>query len=228
MASKILIVEDEPDIVELLAYHLNQAGFETEAVSNGRDALDQMRANPPNLILLDLLLPEVDGLEVCRLLKQDASTADVPVIILTAKGEEIDRIVGFELGVDDYITKPFSPREVVLRIRAVLRRPADTQPTKPPKQVEIHGLTIDLDKHQVFSEDGAISLTATEFKLLGLFTRSAGPVFTRNILMDAVWQEEYYGIDRTVDTHINRLRRKLGRFGELIETVRGIGYRFKE
>ena len=228
MASKILIVEDEPDIVELLAYHLNQAGFETEAVSNGRDALNQMRANPPNLILLDLLLPEVDGLEVCRLLKQDASTADVPVIILTAKGEEIDRIVGFELGVDDYITKPFSPREVVLRIRAVLRRPADTQPTKPSKQVEIHGLTIDLDKHQVFSEDGAISLTATEFKLLGLFTRSAGRVFTRNILMDAVWQEEYYGIDRTVDTHISRLRRKLGRFGELIETVRGIGYRFKE
>ena len=227
MASKILIVEDEPDIVELLVYHLNQAGFETEAVSNGRDAL-KVRMNPPDLILLDLLLPEVDGLEICRLLKQEASTADIPVIILTAKSEEIDRIVGFELGVDDYITKPFSPREVVLRIRAVLRRPADTQPSKPSELVETHGLTIDLDKHQVFSEDGTIYLTATEFKLLSLFARSAGRVFTRNILMDAVWQEEYYGIDRTVDTHISRLRRKLGRFGELIETVRGIGYRFKE
>ena len=228
MASKILIVEDEPDIVELLAYHLNQARFETEAVSNGRDALNQIKANLPDLILLDLLLPEVDGLEICGLLKQDASTAGTPVIILTAKGEEIDRIVGFELGVDDYITKPFSPREVVLRVRAVLRRPVDAKPSKTSKLVEIHGLTIDLDKHQVFSEDGAIYLTATEFKLLSLFTRSAGRVFTRNILMDAVWQEEYYGIDRTVDTHISRLRRKLGRFGELIETVRGIGYRFKE
>ena len=228
MVSKILIVEDEPDIVELLAYHLNQAEFETEAVSNGRTALNQIKANPPDLILLDLLLPEVNGLEICRLLKQNASTAGIPVIILTAKGEEIDRIVGFDLGVDDYITKPFSSRQVVLRIRAALRRPADTKPSKPSKLVAIHGLTIDLDKHQVFSEDGAISLTATEFKLLGLFTRSAGRVFTRNILMDAVWQEEYYGIDRTVDTHINRLRRKLGRFGELIETVRGIGYRFKE
>lgn len=228
MASKILIVEDEPDIVELLAYHLNQAGFETKAVANGRDALNQIKANLPDLILLNLLLPEVDGLEICRLLKQDASTAGIPVIILTAKGEEIDRIVGFELGVDDYITKPFSPREVVLRVRAVLRRPVDAKLSKTSKLVEIHGLTIDLDKHQVFSEDGVIYLTATEFKLLSLFTRSAGRVFTRNILMDAVWQEEYYGIDRTVDTHISRLRRKLGRFGELIETVRGIGYRFKE
>ena len=228
MASKILIVEDEPDIVELLVYHLNQAGFDTEAVANGRDALKRLRANPPHLILLDLLLPEVDGLEICRLLKQDASTGDIPVIMLTAKSEEIDRIVGFELGVDDYITKPFSPREVVLRIRAVLRRPADAQPADPSKLVETHGLTIDLDKHQVFSQDGAIYLTATEFKLLSIFARSAGRVFTRNILMDAVWQEEYYGIDRTVDTHISRLRRKLGRFGELIETVRGIGYRFKE
>ena len=228
MVSKILIVEDEPDIVELLAYHLNQAGFETEAVSNGRDALNQMRANPPDLILLDLLPPEVDGLEICRLLKQNASTAGIPVIILTAKGEEIDRIVGFDLGVDDYITKPFSPREVVLRIRAALRRPADTKPSKPSKLVEIHGLKIDLDKHQVFGEDGAILLTATEFKLLSLFARSTGRVFTRNILMDAVWKEEYYSIDRTVDTHISRLWCKLGRFGGLIETVRGIGYCFKE
>ena len=226
MGTKVLIVEDEPDIVELLAYNLQQAGFEAEAVLNGADALQRVTESLPDLVILDLLLPEVDGLEVCRLLKRNPKTEAVPVIMLTAKGEEIDRIVGLELGVDDYITKPFSPREVVLRVRAVLRRSAVDQPTSA-NQIEREGLIIDLDKYQAFNEEGAIDLTATEFKMLALLAETPGRVFTRHILMDRIWGQEYYGVDRTVDTHISRLRRKLGQFGDKIETVHGIGYRFR-
>ena len=228
MASKILIVEDEPDIVELLVYNLDQAGYKTEAVFNGAEALDRVKIEPPDLVLLDLLLPEVDGLEVCRTLKRDPDTASIPIIMLTAKGEAIDRIVGLELGADDYITKPFSPREVLLRIRAVLRRAPNVARNKPSNQIQIEDLKIDLDRHQVFSEGSVIDLTATEFKILSLFAHSPGRVFTRSILMDAVWGQEYYGIERTMDTHVSRLRRKLGQFGERIETVHGVGYRLKE
>ena len=228
MASKILIVEDEPDIVELLVYNLDQAGYKTEAVFNGAEALDRVKIEPPDLVLLDLLLPEVDGLEVCRTLKRDPDTASIPIIMLTAKGEAIDRIVGLELGADDYITKPFSPREVLLRIRAVLRRAPNVARNKPSHQIQIDDLKIDLDRHQVFSEGSVIDLTATEFKILSLFAHSPGRVFTRSILMDAVWGQEYYGIERTMDTHVSRLRRKLGEFGERIETVHGVGYRLKE
>ena len=228
MAPKILIVEDEPDIVELLVYNLDQAGFKTEAVFNGADALDRAKIEPPDLVLLDLLLPEVDGLEVCRTLKRDPETAGIPIIMLTAKGEAIDRIVGLELGADDYITKPFSPREVLLRVRAVLRRAPNVPRNNPSNQIQIDDLKIDLDRHQVFSDGDVIDLTATEFKILSLFAHSPGRVFTRSILMDAVWGQEYYGIERTVDTHVSRLRRKLGQFGERIETVHGVGYRLKE
>ena len=228
MASKILIVEDEPDIVELLVYNLHQAGFKAEAVFNGADALERVKIEQPDLVLLDLLLPEVDGLEVCRTLKRDPETASIPIIMLTAKGEAIDRIVGLELGADDYITKPFSPREVMLRIRAVLRRAPNVPRSRPANQIQIDDLKIDLDRHQVFSDGSVIDLTATEFKILSLFAHSPGRVFTRSILMDAVWGQEYYGIERTMDTHVSRLRRKLGQFGERIETVHGVGYRLKE
>ena len=228
MASKILIVEDEPDIVELLVYNLHQAGFETDAVLNGADALEQVKIQQPDLVLLDLLLPEVDGLEVCRTLKRDPATASIPIIMLTAKGEAIDRIVGLELGADDYITKPFSPREVLLRVRAVLRRAPHLPRNRPVNQIQIDNLKIDIDRHQVFSNGDVIDLTATEFKILSLFAHSPGRVFTRSILMDAVWGQEYYGIERTMDTHVSRLRRKLGQFGERIETVHGVGYRLKE
>ncbi len=228
MAPKILIVEDEPDIVELLVYNLHQAGFKTDAVLNGSEALERVKIEQPDLVLLDLLLPEVDGLEICRTLKRYPETADIPIIMLTAKGEAIDRIVGLELGADDYITKPFSPREVLLRVRAVLRRAPNVPCNKPSNQIQIDGLKIDLDRHQVFSEGNAIDLTATEFKILSLFAHSPGRVFTRSILMDAVWGQEYYGIERTMDTHVSRLRRKLGQFGERIETVHGVGYRLKE
>ncbi len=228
MDAKILIVEDERDIVDLLRYNLQEAGFETDAVRNGADALHRAVENPPDLILLDLMLPEVDGLIVCRLLKNDPRTKNIPIVMVTAKTEERDRVAGLELGADDYITKPFSPREVVLRVSAVLRRIQAGKQAESTKQIETHGLTIDMDKHQVLTETGSIDLTATEFKLITLFARSPGRVFTRDILMDVIWGQEYYGIDRTVDTHVSRLRRKLGEFGKHIETVHGVGYRFKE
>lgn len=225
MPSKILIVEDDHDIIELLTYNLEQEGFDVRATLNGTDALQRAVSDAPDLIILDLLLPEIDGLEVCRLLKRNPQTAAIPVIMLTAKGEEVDRIVGFELGADDYIAKPFSPREVVLRVRAVLRRIA-SRTSEPSNQIEVRGLTINLDKHLVHSAEGEIDLTATEFKMLTLFAQAPGRVFTRSVLMDVIWGQEYYGVDRTVDTHVSRLRRKLGHFGEHIETVHGVGYRF--
>ena len=228
MDAKILIVEDERDIADLLRYNLQEAGFKTDYVRNGAEALQQAIDKTPDLILLDLMLPEVDGMIVCRLLKNDPRTKDIPIVMVTAKTEEKDRVAGLELGADDYITKPFSPREVVLRVSAVLRRIYIGKQTESTEQIETHGVTIDLDKHQVLTESGPIDLTATEFKLITLFARSPGRVFTRDILMDVIWGQEYYGIDRTVDTHVSRLRRKLGEFGKHIETVHGVGYRFKE
>ncbi len=225
MPSKILIVEDDSNIIELLTYNLGQAGFDVHAVLDGAEALQRAAEDVPDLIILDLLLPKIEGLEVCRLLKRDRHTATIPIIMLTAKSEEVDRIVGLELGADDYIAKPFSPREVVLRVRAVLRRIAANN-GEPSNQIEVDGLTINLDKHLVRSAEGEIDLTATEFKMLTLFAKAPGRVFTRSVLMDAIWGQEYYGVDRTVDTHVSRLRRKLGRFGERIETVHGVGYKF--
>ena len=228
MDAKILIVEDERDIADLLRYNLQEAGFKTDYVRNGADALQRAIEKTPDLILLDLMLPEVDGMIVCRLLKNDPRTKNIPIVMVTAKTEEKDRVAGLELGADDYIIKPFSPREVVLRVSAVLRRIQIGKQTESTKRIETHGVTIDLDKHQVLTESGSIDLTATEFKLITLFARSPGRVFTRDILMDVIWGQDYYGIDRTVDTHVSRLRGKLGEFGKHIETVHGVGYRFKE
>ena len=228
MDAKILIVEDERDIADLLRYNLQQAGFKTDYVRNGADALQRAIEKTPDLILLDLMLPEVDGMIVCRLLKNDPRTKNIPIVMVTAKDKEKDRVAGLELGADDYITKPFSPREVVLRVSAVLRRIQIGKQTESTKRIETHGVTIDLDKHQVLTQGGPIDLTATEFKLITLFAGSPGRVFTRDILMDVIWGQDYYGIDRTVDTHVSRLRRKLGEFGKHIETVHGVGYRFKE
>ena len=228
MQAKILIVEDERDIVELLRYNLQAAGFKTDYVRNGADALRRAVEKPPDLILLDLMLPEVDGLIVCSLLKSDPRTKNVPIVMLTAKIEEEDRVKGLELGADDYIPKPFSPREVVLRVAAVLRRIKIGQESEETQKIQTQGLVIDLDKHQVLAADKTIELTATEFKLITLFARSPGRVFTRDILMEVIWGQDYYGIDRTVDTHVSRLRRKLGELGKHIETVHGVGYRFRE
>ena len=227
MASTILIVEDDRNIVELLTRNFEQAGFDTEAIYDGANALLKAEKTHPNLIVLDLMLPEVDGIEVCRMLKRNPQTQRIPVVMLTAKGEEVDRIVGLELGADDYIAKPFSPREVVLRVKAILRRTAGDRQASATARIRVNGLTIDLEKHQAFSKEGLVDLTSTEFKMLALFAGAPSRVFTRSILMDVVWGQEYYGADRTIDTHISRLRRKLGKFGDLIETVHGVGYRFK-
>ncbi|MCG9129318.1 response regulator transcription factor [Candidatus Poribacteria bacterium] len=228
MEAKILIVEDERDIVDLIRYNLKQENFKVDVVRNGADVLPRAVENPPDLILLDLMLPEVDGLIVCRLLKNDPRTKKIPIVMLTAKSDEQDRVTGLELGADDYITKPFSPREVVLRINAVLRRLNAGNNDEDENKIETHGVVIDLNRHQVLTDDGAIDLTATEFKLITLFAKSPGRVFNRDILMDVIWDQEYYGIDRTIDTHVSRLRRKLGKLGKHIETVYGVGYRLKE
>jgi len=222
----VLIVEDDEDILHLLEYTFQSAGFEVSVSSDGLDALNRIRRHPPGLVLLDIMLPGADGFEVCKAIKRDPKTAQVPVIMLTARGEEVDRIVGLELGADDYVVKPFSPRELVLRARAVLKRLA---PEAQPGQVlRKDGLTVDLEAHRAEAQGEEIQLTATEFKLLAELFKAQGRVRTRDQLLNTVWGYEFEGYARTVDTHVRRLRQKLGPCADLIETVRGVGYRFKE
>lgn len=222
----ILIVEDDEDIVELLAFNLQSAGFATETARDGYEGLAKARRNPPAAVILDLMLPGLDGFEVCKELKRDPKTASAPIIMLTARGEEVDRIVGLELGADDYVVKPFSPRELVLRLRSVLKRHA---PEPEKRQVLARdGLSVDMAAHRVSLDGAEVALTATEFKLLAELFQSAGRVLTRDRLLNSVWGYEFEGYARTVDTHVRRLRQKLGHFADMIETVRGVGYRFKE
>ena len=228
MPSKVLIVEDDPDIVDILSYNLKQADLKVTSVPDGSSALAEVKRRLPDLILLDLMLPKVDGLEVCRLLKGEPETKNVPIIMITAKGEEVDRIVGLELGADDYIIKPFSPREVVLRVRSVLKRSVANSQKEITAKIDANGVIIDIDRRQVNYKGKPINLTATEFDLLLILAKTPGRVFTRNLLMDLVWGQDYYGVDRTVDTHMSRLRQKLGGGGKNLQTVHGIGYRFKE
>ncbi|MEC8840382.1 MAG: response regulator [Candidatus Poribacteria bacterium] len=228
MPSKVLIVEDDPDIVDILSYNLKQADLKVKSVPDGSSALAEVKRRLPDLILLDLMLPKVDGLEVFRLLKSEPETKNVPIIMITAKGDEVDRIVGLELGADDYIIKPFSPREVVLRVRSVLKRSVADFQKEITAKIEANGVIIDIDRRQVNYKGKSINLTATEFDLLSILAKTPGRVFTRNLLMDLVWGQDYYGVDRTVDTHMSRLRRKLGGGGKNLQTVHGIGYRFKE
>jgi len=219
---RILLIEDEPDIVEVLQYNLEKEGFAVETARRGEQGLEAIRRD---LVLLDLMLPGVDGLEITRALKRDGSTARVPIVMLTARGEEVDRIVGLELGADDYITKPFSPREVVLRIKAVLRR---RQPAGPPGDaIESGGVRLDAAAHRLWVRGEEVPLTATEFRLLKLLLERGGRVQTRAQLLSDVWGYAQDVDSRTVDTHIRRLRRKLGPEAERIETVIGVGYRLR-
>ena len=230
MSAKILIVEDEPDILELLAYNLRQAGFAVSTTADGEEGLRLAQADPPDLVVHDLMLPGLDGLEVCRLLKQKEALRRVPVLLLTAKAEEVDRIVGLELGADDYVTKPFSPRELVLRIKAILRRATadDTPDGEEEGRIQIGPLTIDPGAHQVLVGEAPIDLTATEFRLLHTLVQRRGRVQSRQELMEVVWGYQYSGYGRTVDTHISRLREKLREADDWVETVRGVGYRFRK
>lgn len=223
----ILIVEDEEDILELVAYNLTKEGFRVKGVLTGEDALKKATKESPDLILLDLMLPGLDGLDVCRTLKSDPETKHIPVIMLTAKGEESDIITGLELGADDYLTKPFSPKVLIARIRAVLRRKS-RQPEDKTSVLNIHDLIIHPGRHEVLINGNSITLTATEFRILHYLARRPGWVFTREQIVDAVHGEDYPVTNRSVDVQIVGLRKKLGQAENYIETVRGLGYRFKE
>ena len=222
----ILLVEDDEDILQLLAFNFESAGFDVHTAEDGTLGLAKARRHKPDLVVLDLMLPGMNGFDVCKELKRDPETMDIPVIMLTARSEEVDRIVGLELGADDYVVKPFSFRELLLRVRAVLRRAARAAPERT--RIERDGLEVDLEAHKVKINGEESALTATEFKLLAELIRTAGRVRTRDQLLASVWGYEFEGYARTVDTHIRRLRQKLGEPARLIETVRGVGYRFKE
>lgn len=226
MALKVLIVDDERDVVELLRYHLEKEGIRCLQAADGPTALRLIRAHQPDLLILDLMLPGIDGLEVCRQLRRDAATARLPVIMLTAKAEEVDRVVGLEVGADDYVVKPFSPRELVARVKAILRRAQE--PTGPSVR-RIGDLEVDEAKHQVTVQGSSVELTAKEFGLLCALIRANGRVLSREQLLDGVWG---YGDaaeieSRTVDVHVRRLREKLGPEARRIVTVKGVGYRFE-
>ena len=225
MNEKIIIVDDETDVADLIEFHLKKAKYEVLTVADGGAALPLIRAENPALVVLDLMLPGISGLEICRALKSDAKTAAIPIIMLTAKAEEVDRIVGFELGADDYVVKPFSPREFVLRVNAVVRRNATASLSDRLVAGEI---TVDRTKHAVLVAGKATDCTATEFKLISILIERRGRVQSRDRLLSDVWGYEAAIDTRTVDTHMRRLREKLGKYGAYLETVRGFGYRISE
>src|SRR3989304_314202 len=224
MKEKILIVDDEADILTLLEYNLEKAGFKVISANDGPDAVEITKREKPDIIILDIMLPSMEGTEVCKILKSGDATRHIPIIMLTAKGEEVDRIVGFELGADDYITKPFSPRELILRVKAVLKRGQEQE----AKIINAGPITIDVERSLATADGKLLKLTAIEFKLLLELAKSDGKVLSRDTLLDRAWGTEVYITDRTVDTHIRRLREKLGKTSKYIETVRGFGYRFRE
>jgi DNA-binding response OmpR family regulator len=226
MSESVLIVDDEQDVVDLLAYNLQKAGYKTATARDGASALQKTRDTMPALIILDLMLPQVEGTEVCKQLRADPKTAAIPIIMLTAKAEEVDRIVGLELGADDYVTKPFSPREVVLRVKKLLGRTRGK--TAPSELLKSGELVVDIAKHEASLKGKVVELTATEFKLLAMLMERRGRVQTRDRLLTDVWGYEGDVDTRTVDTHVRRLREKLGKAADFIETVRGVGYRFIE
>ncbi|MEK7828884.1 MAG: response regulator [Deltaproteobacteria bacterium] len=226
MKEKILIVDDEADILTLLEYNLEKAGFKVISANDGPDAVEITKREKPDLIILDIMLPSMEGTEVCKILKSGDATRHIPIIMLTAKGEEVDRIVGFELGADDYITKPFSPRELILRVKAVLKRKRGQE--QEAKIINAGSVTIDVERSLATADGKVLKLTAIEFKLLLALAKSDGRVLSRDTLLDRAWGTEVYITDRTVDTHIRRLREKLGKASKYIETARGFGYRFRE
>jgi len=222
----ILIIEDERDLLDLVAFNLEREGYRVLTALDGKDGLETARTRSPDLVILDLMLPGIMGTDICRVLKNSEKTANIPIIMLTAKGEEIDRVVGFEVGADDYVVKPFSNRELMLRIRAVLRR---SEPDiKEEKILRIGPVTIDTGRHTVSSAGEDVVLTTTEYKLLLNLAERLGRVQNRDLLLKNVWGYNYIGDTRTVDTHITRLRTKLGLAGDMIKTVRGFGYKMEE
>src|SRR5713101_4636512 len=223
---QILVVDDEPEAIELVEFNLKQAGFSVVSAADGAKALKKARAVRPSLIVLDLMLPEVDGLEVCKVLRRDPATAAIPILMLTAKAAEIDRVLGLELGADDYLTKPFSPRELVLRVKNILQRGRGE--AENLETLKFKDLVIDVPRHLVSWRGKQIDLTATEFKLLILLAQRRGRVQSRDQLLRDVWEYNSLIDTRTVDTHMRRLREKLGPAAKYLDTVHGVGYRFVE
>lgn len=224
---KILVVDDEEDILELVRYNLQREGYSVVCAGSGEEAMKMVQVEMPDLLVLDLMLPEMDGLEVTRRLKKNPGTAAMPIVMLTAKGEEADVVTGLEMGADDYVTKPFSPRILSARIRAILRR-QEIPVLETPDVIRAFELEIDPGKRSVTAGGDPVDLTYTEFQVLYLMVRRPGWVFTRSMIVDAVRGNDYPVTDRSVDVQIVGLRKKLGEYGKLIETVRGVGYRFKE
>lgn len=224
--TRILVVEDDRDIGELVGRYLEKAGFTTELLTSGREAIKAISVATPDLIVLDLMLPHVDGLEVCRAVRANDATAGVPIIMLTARGEESERIVGLEIGADDYIAKPFSPNELVARVRALLRR-TNRQPS-PSVSVTYGSIVVDSDRHTVSSQGASITLTAKEFLLLEYLLKHKGRVLSRDVLLTDVWGYKYTGGTRTVDVHVRRLREKLPPLGDALVTVKQFGYKLLE
>ncbi len=226
-AKKILIVDDEEDILEVISYNLSREGYKVICIASGEDALKKIRFELPNLIVLDLMLPGLDGLEVCKELKNGPETSHIPIIMLTAKDEESDIVTGLALGADDYITKPFSPRVLIARVKAVLRR-QNKIPSEKEEPVSIHDLYIHPGRHEVKVKGRSVDLTSTEFRLLYFLGKRPGWVFTRYQIVDALRGKDYFVTDRSIDVQIVGLRKKLGLAGKYIQTVRGVGYKFKE
>ena len=222
--AKVLVVDDEPDALELVEFNLRNEGFEVSSAIDGNEALRKAREIIPDVIILDLMLPEVDGLEVCKIIRRNDVTSGIPIIMLTAKAGEIDRVLGLELGADDYLTKPFSPRELVLRIKNILKRRSSKEEEKDQIQAGI--LFVDIPRHDVQVKGTSIQLTATEFRLLTILMQRKGRVQSRDRLLQDVWDYDSMIDTRTVDTHMRRLREKLGDASKYLDTVRGVGYRF--
>ena len=224
MAKYILVVEDEPDLRTTLEFNLKSEGYKVNSAADGRGAINEIEKKVPDLVLLDLMLPDMSGLEVCKKIRNESFSDQVSIIMLTAKGEEVDRVVGFELGADDYVVKPFSVRELMLRISSILKRGSETNTNK--EQISIGDVEINLASHRVFISGLEIELTAKEFELLKYLAERNGRIQTREVLLEQVWGYNNSVTTRTVDTHIKRLRSKIGDVGSKIETVRGVGYRF--
>jgi DNA-binding response OmpR family regulator len=225
---QVLVVEDEADLREVIAYNLTREGFKVLSAEGGVEALRKARENDPGLMLLDLMLPDLDGLEVCRRLRRDPLTSALPIIMVTAKGEESDVVLGLGIGADDYVTKPFSPSELVARVKAVLRRGRTRAEEGPSERIVRDGLTIDVTRHEVLVDGRAAKFTATELKLLHFLAAHPGRVFTRDQLLRRVMGEQVVLVDRNVDVHVRAIRSKLGRHRAALETVRGVGYRFRD
>jgi DNA-binding response OmpR family regulator len=224
----VLVIEDESDILEVIEYNLRREGFEVQSSREGREGLRMVRGEMPSLLLLDLMLPGVDGIEICRQVKADPATRQIPVLIVSAKGEESDVVLGLGVGADDYITKPFSPRELIARVKAVLRRGPLRDETAGQERISISNVTIDAGRHEVIVDGQQVSFTATEFRLLHYMARHPGRVFTRDQLLSSVIGDDVAVIDRNIDVHVRSVRKKLGSYRDLIETIRGVGYRFAD